>query len=292
VFSIVAYAKLALLPVEFGLYSSFVGVMIYWFFATSKDITIGPVAVMSTLVGNIVSKAPKGFPYPKEQIASALALVAGGIVTGLGLLRLGFIVEYIPLTAIAAFMTGSAISIATGQVPALLGISGFNTREATYKVFINILKHLHKTQLDAAMGLTALFLLYLIRWITGTYLPKKYPNRKKTWFFLSTLRTVVTILLYTMISWLVNRGRKKTPLFKILGTVPSGFKHMGVPTVNKKIVSVFVSELPATVIVLLIEHIVGSPLNMKRGSRSSNFTNRRFLVGNFKIFREDQQLPD
>jgi sodium-independent sulfate anion transporter 11 len=36
-----AYAKLAALPPEFGLYSSFMGVLIYWFFATSKDITIG-----------------------------------------------------------------------------------------------------------------------------------------------------------------------------------------------------------------------------------------------------------
>ena len=43
-----AYAKLAQLDVEFGLYSSFMGVLIYWFFATSKDITIGPVAVLST----------------------------------------------------------------------------------------------------------------------------------------------------------------------------------------------------------------------------------------------------
>jgi len=49
-----AYAVLAQLPVEYGLYSSFVGVIIYWFFATSKDITIGPVAVMSTLVGDII----------------------------------------------------------------------------------------------------------------------------------------------------------------------------------------------------------------------------------------------
>ena len=254
-----AYAKLALLPVEFGLYSSFVGVMIYWFFATSKDITIGPVAVMSTLVGNIVSKAPKHFPYEKFQIASALAVIAGSIVTGLGLLRLGFIVEYIPLTAIAAFMTGSALSIATGQVPALLGESGFNTREATYKVFINILKHLGTAQLDAAMGLTALFLLYLIKWLTCSFLPRKYPSQKRTWFFLSTLRTAFTILLYTLISWLVNRHRKKKPLFKILGVVPSGFKHMGVPVVNKQIIDVFLDRLPATVIVLLIEHIVGFP---------------------------------
>lgn len=253
-----AYAKLALLPVEFGLYSSFVGVMIYWFFATSKDITIGPVAVMSTLVGNIVSKAPKNFAYKKEDIASSLALVCGGIVTAMGLLRLGFVVEYIPLTAIAAFMTGSALSIATGQVGSLLGLSGFNTRDATYRVFINILKHLGTAKLDAAMGLTALFLLYLIRWITGTFLPKRYPSHKKTWFFLSTLRTVFTILLYTLISWLVNRGRGKKSLFKILGTVPSGFKHMGVPKANSEIFNVFVGDLPAAVIVLLIEHIVCS----------------------------------
>lgn len=45
-----AYSKLALLPPEYGLYSSFVGVMIYWSFATSKDITIGPVAVMVSIL--------------------------------------------------------------------------------------------------------------------------------------------------------------------------------------------------------------------------------------------------
>ncbi|CAZ82372.1 unnamed protein product [Tuber melanosporum] len=279
-----AYAKLALLPVEFGLYSSFVGVMIYWFFATSKDITIGPVAVMSTLVGNIVSQAPKGFPYAKYDIASSLALVAGSIVTAMGLLRLGFVVEYIPLTAIAAFMTGSAISIATGQVPTMLGISSFNTRAATYKVFINILKHLGETKIDAAMGLTALFLLYLIRWITSTFLPKRYPNHKKTWFFLSTLRTAFTILLYTLISWLVNRNRRKKPLFKILSTVPSGFKHMGVPKVNSDIFNVFVGDLPATVVVLLIEHIAISKSFGRINNYQINPSQELIAIGITNIF--------
>ncbi|PWW78754.1 sulfate permease [Tuber magnatum] len=279
-----AYAKLALLPVEFGLYSSFVGVMIYWFFATSKDITIGPVAVMSTLVGNIVSKAPENFAYTKEDIASSLALIAGSIVTAMGLLRLGFVVEYIPLTAIAAFMTGSAISIATGQVPSMLGISGFNTREATYKVFINILKHLGSAKIDAAMGLTALFLLYLIRWITGTFLPKRYPNHKKTWFFLSTLRTVFTILLYTLISWIVNRGRPKNPVFAILKTVPSGFKHMGVPKANSEIFNVFVGDLPATVIVLLIEHIAISKSFGRINNYQINPSQELIAIGITNIF--------
>lgn len=256
-FPTVAYAKLANLPVEFGLYSSFVGVMIYWFFATSKDITIGPVAVMSTLVGNIVIKSPH---LPAHVIASCLALIAGSIVTALGLLRLGFVVEFIPLTAIAAFMTGSAINIAAGQVANLMGMTGFNTRASTYLVIINSLKHLPGTQLDAAMGLTALFLLYLLKWLTTSFLAKKYPKQQKTWFFLATLRTAFVLLLFTMISWLVNRHHRKKPLFKILQTVPSGFKHMGVPVVNSEIISSFSSELPATVIVMLIEHIV-SPLS-------------------------------
>ncbi|KAL0638030.1 hypothetical protein Q9L58_002966 [Maublancomyces gigas] len=259
-----AYAKLANLPVEFGLYSSFVGVMIYWFFATSKDITIGPVAVMSTLVGNIVIASPH---LSGQAIASGLALIAGSIVTLLGLLRLGFVVEYIPLTAIAAFMTGSAISIAAGQVANLMGMTGFNTRGPTYLVIINSFKHLPSTKLDAAMGLSALFLLYLLRWFTTSFLSKKYPLQKKTWFFLATLRTAFVLLLFTLISFLVNRGHKK-PIFKILQTVPSGFRHMGVPVIDREIIASFQSELPATVIVMLIEHIAIS----KSFGRINNYT--------------------
>lgn len=252
-----AYAKLAELPPEFGLYSSFVGVVVYWFFATSKDITIGPVAVMSTLVGNIVNKYPTD--SMKEQVASALALICGCIVFVIGFLRLGFIVDFIPLTAIAAFMTGSALNIAVGQVPTLLGTSKlFNTRAPTYRVFIHCFRYLPETTLDAAMGITGLFALYLLRYIFGTFLVRRFPRHQKLWFFLNTLRTAFIILLYTMVSWLANMHHRKKPLFSILGKVPRGFKHMGAPTINSSIISSFSSELPAAVIVLLIEHIVGS----------------------------------
>ena len=241
-----AYAALAQLAPEFGLYSSFMGVLIYWFFATSKDITIGvsllpdlpppwavshpcadpvdiqPVAVASTVVGNIVINAKKQQPHvPADIIASAVAVMAGSIIVFIGLIRCGWIVDFISLTAISAFMTGSALNIAVGQVPALMGITGFSNRDATYKVVINILKHLGRTQIDAAMGLTALVMLYLIR-AGCSYGSKRVPNRRKAFFFLATLRTAFVILLYTMISWLVNRNRRKKPLFKILGTVPRG----------------------------------------------------------------------
>ncbi|KAK3094292.1 hypothetical protein LTR53_019449, partial [Teratosphaeriaceae sp. CCFEE 6253] len=107
-----AYAKLAELPVEFGLYSSFMGVLIYWFFATSKDITIGPVAVMSTITGNVVLHVQAIRPdIPGHVVASALAIIAGGIVCFLGLARLGWLVDFISLASISAFMTGSALNI-------------------------------------------------------------------------------------------------------------------------------------------------------------------------------------
>ncbi|KAH7035175.1 sulfate permease 2 [Microdochium trichocladiopsis] len=265
-----AYARLAALPVEFGLYSSFMGVLCYWFFATSKDITIGPVAVMSTLVGSIVTRAieadPEAYRDQPWIVACALSVICGCIVLFIGLIRCGWIVELMPLVSLASFMTGSAISIASGQVSTMLGITGVNTREATYLVIINTLKRLPTTTLDASVGLTALFLLYCIRFAC-TYYAKKFPQRAKLFFFLSTLRTAFIILLYTLISWLVNRERS-TSAFKLLGPVPTGFQHAAVPKINKDIISLFVNDLPAAVIVLLIEHIAIS----KSFGRVNNYT--------------------
>jgi sodium-independent sulfate anion transporter 11 len=179
---------------------------------------------MSVLAGDVVTKVQKTSPeYPAHVIASALSVVCGAIISFIGLVRMGWIIEFIPLAAISAFMTGSAINIATGQVPDLMGITGFDTGESTYKVMINIVKHLGGMSLDAAMGLTALAMLYLIRFAC-TYAAKKNPDRQKAFFLLATLRTAFVILLYTMISWLVNRHHraKNERIFKLVGDVPRG----------------------------------------------------------------------
>jgi sodium-independent sulfate anion transporter 11 len=223
---------------------------------------------MSTLVGTIIEEAgPKVPDVEPYQIASCLAIIAGAIVCFLGLARLGWIVEFISLAAISAFMTGSAINIAVGQVPNLMGITGFNSRESTYKVVINILKHLGRTNLNAAMGLTALFLLYFIRWFCN-FMSRKQPAKRKMWFFIATLRTAFVILLYTMVSWLANRHHRSKPQFSILGKVPRGFQDAGVPLVTADIISAFSNKLPAAVIVLLIEHISIS----KSFGRVNNYT--------------------
>ncbi|KAI1504034.1 sulfate permease 2 [Biscogniauxia marginata] len=252
-----AYALLAGLPAEYGLYTSFVGFILYFAFATSKDITIGTVAVMSTLVGRIVSRVMAEHPeFAAPDIARALSVITGVVLLFIGLIRLGWIVEFIPLVAITSFMTGAAINIAAGQVPKLLGISKVNTREATYLVIINTLKGLPRAKIDAAMGLTALFLLYLLRWFCS-FMANRQPNHKKLWFFIGTLRLAFVILLYTLISWLANRGitDAKEAKFEILGTVPSGFRVHGAPLINTSIISAISSDLPTTIIVAIIEHI-------------------------------------
>ena len=223
---------------------------------------------MSTVTGTVVAEVHKSHPaFPPNVVASALAVICGAIISFIGLIRCGWIVDFISLSAISAYMTGSAINIAVAQVPALMGITGFSNRDSTYKVVINTLKHLGGTKLDAAMGLTALTMLYLIR-SACNFGARKMPSRAKTFFFISTLRTAFVILLYTMISWLVNRHHRKKPLFAIVKDVPRGFKNAAVPTINKTIIKAFVNQLPASVIVILIEHIAIA----KSFGRVNNYT--------------------
>jgi sodium-independent sulfate anion transporter 11 len=213
---------------------------------------------MSQVTGDVVVKVVARLPeYEGREhlIASALAVITGAIIVFLGLARLGWIVEVISLPAICAFMTGSALNIAAGQVPKLMGIKGVETRGVgTHQVIIDTLKGLPKTKLDAAIGLTALAMLYLIRFAC-TFMAKKQPQRAKTYFFISTLRTAFVILLYTGISAGMNLHHREKPVISIVKDVPSGFQHAAVPEINTRLINGFTSELPAAVIVMLIEHI-------------------------------------
>src|SRR5688572_22454298 len=91
------------------------------FFATSKDVSIGPVAVMSLAVANIIKHVQEKGDWGGPEIATLLALITGFITVAMGLLRIGWLVEFIPAPAISGFMTGSAVTIVCTQLPGLLG---------------------------------------------------------------------------------------------------------------------------------------------------------------------------
>ncbi|KAI5957398.1 SUL2 [Candida margitis] len=261
-----SYAQLAGLEPQYGLYSSFVGVFIYSFFATSKDVSIGPVAVMSLQVSKVIAHVQDkyGDQYAAPEIATFLALICGGIATGIGVLRLGFILEFISIPAVMGFMTGSAFNIITGQVPGLMGYNSLvNTRDSTYLVVVNTLKHLPDTKVDAAFGLICLFILYVWKFSTD-YGQKRWPKYKLYFFYVQQLRNAIVIIVATAISWGIihplkvnfdGPSSKFKPPFSTIGTVPRGLRHVGVFHPPQGIISAMASEIPVSTVILLLEHI-------------------------------------
>lgn len=183
-------------------------------------------AVGSLLVGSVISKVEAEHPgvYKPEAIAHALSFLAGAVLLALGIMRLGWLIEFIPYVPISAFVTSASITIISTQLPTVLGITGIKTREAPYSVYVNTLKGLPRTQLDAVVGLTCIVLLHAIR-SACSKMELRQPSKKRVWSLLSSLRLTFAILLYTFISWLVNRklppGQEK---FRIVGHIDKG-KH-------------------------------------------------------------------
>lgn len=256
-----SYAKLAGLDPVYGLYSSFMGLMMYAIFATSKDVSIGPVAVMSLEVSKIINRIQDTYGsdvYTAPQIATTLALLCGAITLGVGLLRLGFLVELIPLPAVMAFTTSSAFNIIASQLPGLMGYNNkVDTHSACYKVIINFLKHLPDTKVDAAFGLVGLFILYLWKYISQKMITRYSKNSKKSlmWTYILNVRTAIVIIFSTLISFLIIRHHKDVSAFSVTGEVKSGLQDVGVFTPPANLASRIAPDLPVATIVLVLEHI-------------------------------------
>lgn len=214
-------------------------------------------AVGSLLVGQVIASVEGAKPgvYSPQQIAQNLSFLAGLILLFLGFFRLGWLIEFIPYPPISAFVTSAAITIISTQVPTALGIHGINTRESPYKVIINTLKHLPNAGLDASIGITSLVLLFAIQ-KTCAHMEIRQPARKRMWSVLSSLRLTFTVLLFTFISWLVHRNTPEAAAkFRIVGKIEKGFSHAGVPKMDAELFGLIAKELPAIVIILIVEHI-------------------------------------
>jgi SulP family sulfate permease len=117
-----AYALLAGLPPEMGLYASMLPIIFYAIFGTSRALAVGPVAVVSLLTVAAVSKI--AVPGTSEYIVAAitLAFLSGLILFALGLFRLGFLANFLSHPVIAGFITATGIIIAVSQLKNVLGI--------------------------------------------------------------------------------------------------------------------------------------------------------------------------
>lgn len=157
-----AYALLAGLPPEAGIYASIVPIVLYSLFGTSRALAVGPVAVISlmtaTALGNVVQSGTADY----ASAALVLAGLSGGMLLLLGLFRLGFLANFLSHPVIAGFISASGILIAASQLNHVLGItgSGHTLTEILWSL-VTQLGHIHLITL--AIGLCATGFLFWVR---------------------------------------------------------------------------------------------------------------------------------
>jgi SulP family sulfate permease len=117
-----AYATLAGLPPQVGLYASIAPLVAYALFGTSRALAVGPVAVLSLMTATSLAGLAEPGTAAYGEAALILALLGGLLLLALGVLRLGFVVNFLSHSVLAGFISASAILIALGQVKVLLGI--------------------------------------------------------------------------------------------------------------------------------------------------------------------------
>ncbi|VAH87813.1 unnamed protein product [Triticum turgidum subsp. durum] len=141
----IGYANLAKLDPQYGLYTSVVPPLIYAVMGTSREIAIGPVAVVSLLLSSMVQKVvdPAADPVTYRTLVFTVTFLAGVFQVSFGLFRLGFLVDFLSHAAIVGFMGGAAIVIGLQQLKGLLGLSRFTNSTDVVAVAKAVFSALH-----------------------------------------------------------------------------------------------------------------------------------------------------
>jgi high affinity sulfate transporter 1 len=160
----IGYSKLANLPPQVGLYSSFVPPLIYAAMGSSRDIAIGPVAVVSLLLGTLLQNEidPNTHPLEYRRLAFTATFFAGITQAALGFFRLGFIIEFLSHAAIVGFMAGAAITIALQQLKGFLGIAHFTKKSDIVSVMESVWGNVHHGWNWQTILIGASFLAFLL----------------------------------------------------------------------------------------------------------------------------------
>src|SRR3954452_16071310 len=119
-----AYASLAGLPPQYGIYGYLVGGLFYALFGSSRQLAIGPTSAISMLVGVTVAAMADGDPARWASIAALTAVLIAGMCAVAWLLRLSSLVNFISETILLGFKAGAALTIAMTQLPKLFGVKG------------------------------------------------------------------------------------------------------------------------------------------------------------------------
>jgi SulP family sulfate permease len=158
-----AYAQLAGLPPYYGLYAAFLPVIVGALWGSSRQLSTGPVAMVSLLAGSTLAQFAAPGTEPFIALAIVLALMVGLMQLAMGLFRLGAVVNFISHPVVAGFTNAAAIIIALSQVNKLLGVPIART-DFFLKDVWEVLQHAGETHLPTlAMGVGALAIMLVVR---------------------------------------------------------------------------------------------------------------------------------
>ncbi|QPG95117.1 hypothetical protein C2857_007699 [Epichloe festucae Fl1] len=258
-----AYAKIANIDIVNGLYSSFLPPALYFFLGTSKgffpiltDISTGPTSILGLLTAEAVeSLTQEGFEA--TEIASAIAFMVGIYSLVIGLLKLGFLLDFVSAPVLTGWISAVALVIGLGQIGSLVGL---DTPASTAQIVHDVLGHLGRIKpLTLCIGFTSIAAL-----VTLEQVGQRWGRKNKYFKFIATSRAVIVLVIFTLISYLCNntRGGKNQLLWAVTKVdahgLPAPKNHDA--TLLQKVVS----RSFAPLIAMSVEHLgVGKAFGLK-----------------------------
>jgi SulP family sulfate permease len=226
-----AYATLAGLPPQYGIYGYLIGGLFYALLGTSKQLAIGPTSAISLLIGTTIADMAHGDIQRWADIASLTALVFAGMAIVAYILRLSGIINFISETVLVGFKAGAALTIGLTQLPKLFGVKGGG--ENFLDRIFNLFQQLPETNTSVFFfGITSIIIL-----IFGE---KKAPGKP------------IAILIVILSIVLISRTVLGTQGFQTVGVIPSGLPEFHVPSLRIRDVD---GVLPLALACFLLSYI-------------------------------------
>lgn len=252
-----AYSMLAGLPPIYGLYASTIPLIIYAIFGTSRQLAVGPVAMVALLVSSGVGALADLGSAEFIGFAILLALMVGVIQLLMGVFRLGFVVNFLSHPVIAGFTSAAALIIGFSQLKHLLGIN--IPRGKVHETIINVVENFNQINLPTlALGGTAILIILAIK-----RMKRRIPA------------PLIVVLLGIFAVYIFNLTELGV---KIVGDVPSGLPFFSLPNVNLSVLQILLPTALTISFVGFMESIAVAKAIQKK-HKDYEIDNNKELIG-------------
>ena len=258
-----AYALLAGLPPEMGLYASILPLVAYAIFGTSRALAVGPVAVISLMTAAAVGNMALEGTAEYAMAAITLAFMSGLILTVMGVFRLGFLANFLSHPVIAGFITASGLLIAASQIGTILGISGGG--HSLVQLLGNLWVNLSDINpITVTIGvMTTAFLFWVRKGLKPLLISAGFRPRLAD--LLAKAGPVAAVAVTTLTVWAFDLAGKGVA---IVGTIPSGLPPLTLPSFSGEVWGqLFISALLISVIGFVESVSVAQTLAAKKRQR-------------------------